>query len=218
MKDKKFKHLSKKELIEIIYQLEQQGENTNRSEDLPDIKVLSDEISRRKRRSRFKKAILSTTSILIVVASIAALISTLFLPVLQVSGTSMEPTLKDKDVIVLVKTDHLKTGDLVGLYYNGKILLKRIIGTTGDFISIDSDGNVFVNGNYIDEPYIDTKSLGECDIKFPYQVPESSYFILGDHRSTSIDSRNSTIGCIKKDRIIGKAVLRLFPIDSIDIL
>lgn len=182
---------------------------------LPSQENVLAERSRLKYRERFSKALISTISTLLVVAAVAALIATLYLPVLQVSGTSMEPTLNDGEVIVLMKTKDFQTGDLVGLYYNGKIMLKRVIGGAGDYINIDADGNVYVNGVYIDEPYVTEKSLGDCDVSFPYQIPDNTYFVLGDHRSVSTDSRNSAIGCIHSEQIIGRIFLRLWPLQRI---
>ena len=182
-----------------------------RRTEIPSTDQIRAEKERLRKQRLFRKALISTISILTVVAAVAILIATLFLPVLQVSGTSMEPTLRDKDIIALAKTGDFSTGDLVGLHYEGKILLKRVIGGPGDFINIDKDGNVYVNDKKIDEPYITDKALGETDIKYPYQVPENSYFVLGDHRSISIDSRSSVIGCIPLDQIIGRVCLRLWP-------
>ena len=183
-----------------------------RRTEIPTAKQVKAEKERLRKQRLFRKALLSTISVLTVVEAVAILIETLFLPVLQVSGTSMEPTLQDKDIILLIKTGDFSTGDLVGLHYEGKILLKRVIGGPGDFINIDKDGNVFFNDKKLDEPYITDKALGETDIKYPYQVPENSYFVLGDHRSISIDSRSSVIGFIPLDQIIGRVCLRLWPI------
>lgn len=169
-------------------------------------------------RSRYTRVLRSTIYALLVVAAVAVLLATLFLPVLQVSGDSMNPTLQDRDIIVLVKTDHMKTGDLCGFYWQNKLLLKRIIGLPGDIITLDEDGAVTVNGEVLDEPYVDELALGECDIKFPYQVPENRYFVLGDHRATSIDSRSSVIGCVEKSQIVGKVFLRVWPLSSFSLI
>ena len=169
-------------------------------------------------RSRYARVLRSTIYALLVVAAVAVLLATLFLPVLQVSGDSMNPTLQDRDIIVLVKTDQMKTGDLCGFYWQNKLLLKRIIGLPGDIITLDEDGVVTVNGEVLDEPYVDELALGECDIKFPYQVPENRYFVLGDHRATSIDSRSSVIGCVEKSQIVGKVFLRVWPLSSFSLI
>lgn len=168
--------------------------------------------------SRYGRVLRSTIYALVVVAAVAVLLATLFLPVLQVSGDSMNPTLQDKDVIVLVKSDSLKTGDLCGFYWQNKLLLKRVIGLPGDIISLDENGVVTVNGTVLDEPYVDELALGECDIKFPYQVPENRYFVLGDHRATSIDSRSSVIGCVEKNQIVGKVFIRVWPLSSFSLI
>ena len=140
------------------------------------------------------------------------LIATLILPVLQIAGTSMEPTLEDGNIVLLVKTNKLETGDLCAFYYSNKILIKRIIAIPGDYIWIESDGTVYLNGEVLDEPYVSGKSLSECDVEFPYQVPENSYFVMGDKRDTSIDSRSSVIGCIAKDQIVGKIFCKFWPL------
>ena len=166
-------------------------------------------------RHRFYKLLRNTTFTLLVVAAASVLIAFLLMPVLRVSGDSMEPTLKDQDVVLLVKTDHFETGELCGFYWQNKLLLKRIIAGPGDMVDIKDDGSVYVNGQELDEPYVTEKSLGDCDMEFPYQVPENKYFVMGDHRSVSIDSRNSVIGCVDKSQMVGKIWIRVWPLKNL---
>lgn len=189
------------------------GKHINR--DLPQLDMLQKELKRELYKRRFRRLLKSTVNTLIVVAAVAALIATLLLPVLQIAGTSMEPSLNDGDIVVLVKTDKLHTGDLCAFYYSNKILIKRIIGIPGDYLWINDDGTVVLNGIELEEPYVSEKSLGECDIEFPYQVAENNYFMMGDHRETSIDSRSSVIGCIAEDQIIGKIILKVWPLEEL---
>ena len=156
----------------------------------------------------------STVYTLIVVAALAALIATLVLPVLQIAGSSMEPTLNNEDLVLLVKSGTLQRGDLCAFYYSNKILIKRVVGLPGEYIQIGNDGTVYVNGEPLEEPYLTELALGECDIEFPYQVPEQQYFLLGDQRKTSIDSRSSVIGCVAQDQILGKLICRFWPLDD----
>lgn len=184
-------------------------------QDLPQLEALQGELKHEQYKRRFKKLLRSTVNTLIVVAAVAALVATLVFPVLQIAGTSMEPTLTEGNLVLLVKTDKLKTGDLCAFYYSNKILIKRIIAVPGDYLWIESDGTVFLNGEELPEPYISEKALGECDVEFPYQVPENAYFMMGDRRATSIDSRSSTIGCIAEDQIVGKILCRFWPLSEI---
>lgn len=186
--------------------------------DLPQIDALQGELKRERYRRRFRRLLKSTVNALIVVAAVAALIATLVLPVLQIAGTSMEPSLSDGDIVLLVKRKNLETGDLCAFYYSNKILIKRVIATPGDYIWIESDGTVFLNGEELDEPYISEKALGECDVEFPYQVPENSYFVMGDKRETSVDSRSSVIGCIAEDQIVGKIFCKFWPMSQFEFL
>ena len=186
--------------------------------DLPAVDDLQKELKRERYKRRFRKLLRSTVNALIVVAAAAALIATLVLPVLQIAGTSMEPNLNDDDIVLLVKTKDLETGDLCAFYYSNKILIKRVIATPGDYIWIESDGTVFLNGNALDEPYITQKALGECDVEFPYQVPENCYFVMGDQRETSIDSRSSVIGCIPEDQLIGKIFCKIWPLSEFEFI
>lgn len=185
---------------------------------LPTTGEIQSELKRERNKIRYRRVLKSTMYALVIVAAVAALIATLVLPVLQISGTSMEPTLNNGEIVVLVKTSNLKRGDLCGFSYSNKILIKRVIGVPGDVLVIDPEGNVWVNGEMLDEPYVTEKSIGECDIEFPYEVPENEYFLLGDHRETSIDSRNTVIGCVAKDQLLGKLVLKVWPFSEITII
>jgi len=178
---------------------------------LPSMTLIEQERSRLNYRHRYYRAIRSTVYVLVVVAAIAVLIATLFLPVFQITGTSMEPNMNDGDIVVAVKTTSFKQGEVVGFYFNNKLLLKRVIATQGDWVEIDEDGNVTVNGTLLYEPYVTEKSLGISDIQYPYQVPDNSVFVLGDHRAESVDSRSSMIGCIAADEIVGRVIFKVWP-------
>lgn len=186
-----------------------------RSLNLPTIEQIEAERERIKYRSAYKKALFGTIYALVIVAAIAVLISSLVLPVLQISGNSMDPTLCNGDIIVLVKTKDYDPGDLCSFSWSNKTLIKRIIAKAGDWVSIDDDGTVYVNDKVFDEPYVSNKSLGECDIEFPYQVPEKSYFVMGDKRDVSVDSRSTVIGAVGEDQIVGKVWLRVYPFKNI---
>lgn len=184
---------------------------------IPSTEEVKAERERLAYRSRYTRVLRSTIYALVVVAAVRCCWHPV-LPVLRCPATAMNPTLQDKDVIVLVKSGSLKTGDLCGFYWQNKLLLKRVIGLPGDIISLDENGVVTVNGTVLDEPYVDELALGECDIKFPYQVPENRYFVLGDHRATSIDSRSSVIGCVEKNQIVGKVFIRVWPLSSFSLI
>ncbi len=183
--------------------------------DFPTTQQISGELNRVRYRQDFKKVFIGTISSLIVVAAITVLISTSFLPVLRVTGSSMTPTLYSDEFVMCSKKSNFKSGDVVAFYYNNKILLKRVIGTSGDIIDIKEDGTVYKNGEKLNEPYINEKALGTCDIELPYQVPDNRIFVMGDHRLTSIDSRTTTVGCIAEEYILGKVIFKFWPLDKI---
>lgn len=185
---------------------------------VPSLPEIQRERKRIRRDSLYRKALQSTVAVLVVVAAVAVLITTLFLPILQISGDSMSPTLEHDEIVILLKTKNFDRGDLIGFYYQGKILLKRVIALPEDEVAIDADGNVYVNGELLDEPYVTEKGLGDCDLEFPYQVPGTSYFVMGDQRSNSVDSRNSALGAISRDDIIGKVFLRVWPLPKFGFL
>ena len=182
---------------------------------VPSIEAVETERKRLRRSKYYRRALRGTLSVLVVVAAIAVLVTTLFLPILQISGDSMSPTLEHDEIVVLFKTNSLKRGDLVAFYYQGKILLKRVIALPEETVVIDGKGNVYVNEQMLEEPYVLEKSLGDCDLQFPYVVPAASYFVLGDQRTNSVDSRNSVIGTIKIEDIIGKIFVRVWPMSRI---
>lgn len=179
---------------------------------IPTLKEIQSERKRIRRGKYYRQALRGTVSVLLVVAAIAVLITTLFLPILQISGDSMSPTLEHDNIVVVLKTKNFQRGDLIGFYYQGKILLKRVIALPEDEVAIDAEGNVYVNGELLDEPYVTDKGIGDCDLEFPYTVPGTNYFVLGDRRSNSVDSRNSVIGTISRDDIIGKVFIRVWPL------
>ena len=194
------------------------GMNSEKIRDLPTAEQLESEMKRIRYKRGYLKTLYNTVASLLVVAAVAVLISMLFLPVLRVTGESMSPTLNNDELIICNKRSNFKSGDIVAFYFNNKILLKRVIGTAGDVIDISEDGTVYVNGVILDEPYLSEKAFGECDIELPYQVPDNRVFVMGDHRSVSIDSRSSSVGCIADEYIIGKVILRLWPWEGIGIV
>ena len=183
---------------------------------LPTKTQVEAERKRYRRQKAYNKALGNTVYVLTIVAAVAVLIATLVLPVLQIEGSSMEPTLYNGDIVLLMKTTRFDRGDLCGFTWNNKLLIKRVIGVPGDWIEINTDGTVYLNGEKLDEPYVEKKAFGECDLEFPFQVPQEQYFVIGDMRESSIDSRNSLIGCIPKDQIVGKVFFRVWPFKSIE--
>ena len=178
---------------------------------LPTSEQFEDELIRVKYKLRYRKLLKNTIYSLLIVAAISVLVATLFLPVLEIYGNSMNPTLESGDIVVSIKTTKLERGDVCCMYYNNHLLVKRVIGLQGDVIEMDEDGNVFVNGEYVDEPYLSEKVLGDCDLEFPYTVPEQTIFVLGDNRPTAVDSRNEQFGSISLEEVVGKIVFRVWP-------
>ena len=191
---------------------------TGKQQDLfdafPSVELIRTELEREKRKKKYHRTICSTVNALIVVAAIAVLVAVLLTPVFRIYGNSTSPTLSEGDVVVTLNGTDLDQGDLVVFYYENKVLVKRYIAGPGQWVDIDEEGNVFVDGVLLEEPYLAEKSPGECDIELPYQVPEGRIFVLGDHRSTSVDSRSTTVGCISEEQIVGKIVLRIWPLSA----
>ena len=186
--------------------------------DLPDLSLLEAEREREQYKNSFGQVLKSTVFSLLVVAAVSVLIAVLLLPVLQISGTSMTESLQDEDIVVALNSKKYKTGDIIAFYYNNNILVKRVIAAAGDWVNIDTDGNVYVNDELLDEPYISEKALGDCNIALPYQVPDGRCFVMGDHRATSIDSRNTAVGCVSNDMVIGKILVRVWPLSGLGIV
>lgn len=185
---------------------------------IPSLPEIQSERKRIRREAYYRQALRGTVSVLVVVAAVAVLIATLFLPILQISGDSMSPTMEHDEIVILLKTKRFDRGDLIGFYYQGKILLKRVVALPEDEVAIDAEGTVYVNGEQLEEPYVTEKGLGDCDLKFPYKVPGTGYFVLGDRRSNSVDSRNSVIGAISQEDIIGRVFVRVWPISKIGLV
>lgn len=184
----------------------------NPPRELPTLEQLAAELEREQYKRRYNRVLRSTVYTLIVVAAVAVLVATIWMPVLQIYGASMTPTLNEGDIVVSVKGSDFEPGDLVAFYLGNKILVKRCIAGPGQWVDIDEEGNVYVDGKLLDEPYLTEKALGDCDIALPYQVPDNRYFCMGDHRSTSVDSRSTTVGGVSDEQIVGKIVFRVWPL------
>ena len=193
-------------------------EKRSQSQQPPTLEQLTAELARENYKRRFGRVLRSTLFTLVVVAAAAVLVATIWMPVLQIYGSSMTPTLNEGEIVVSVKGSDFEPGDLVAFYLGNKILVKRCIAGPGQWVDINENGDVFVDGELLDEPYLTEKALGECDQSFPYQVPENRYFVMGDHRTVSIDSRSSVIGCVEKEQIIGKVIMRIWPLSELSII
>ena len=186
--------------------------------EIPTIDLLEGELKRTRYNRRYRRTLRTTIFSLLLVAAAAVIIAVLLLPVLQISSGSMENTLVDGDMVISLNNGKYKTGDIIGFYYNNVVLIKRVIATSGDWVDIAEDGTVTVNGVVLDEPYVEEKALGDCNIKLPYQVPQGKCFVLGDNRTESIDSRNTAVGCISNDVVLGKLLARIWPLKSFTLL
>lgn len=184
----------------------------------PSVEQLNTELNRINHRSRFGKLLRSTIYTLIVVSAVAVLVAVLFLPVLRIYGNSMTPTLNEGEIVISIKGADIDHGDVVGVYFGSKLLIKRCIALEHEWVNIDEDGNVYVDGELVDEPYLTEKAFGECNLELPYQVPDGSIFVMGDHRETSIDSRNTSVGCIDTENVVGKIIFRVWPLSEFGFL
>ncbi len=185
---------------------------------VPEVDELKMELRREKYKYRYASVLKSTVYTLVVVAAFAILVATLWMPVLQIYGSSMSPTLEEGQIVLSLKGSEVENGDLVAFYVGNKLLVKRVIATPAEMIVIQADGTVFVNSIKLDEPYVTNKAFGECDLEFPYQVPDSRYFLMGDHRETSIDSRSSVVGCVSQEQIVGKIVFCVWPLSNFGVI
>lgn len=194
--------------------MKRQKKNRAHPAKMPDLSQLEAELKRVQYNTRYRRVLRSTVYTLVVAAAAAVLAATLWLPVLRIYGSSMAPTLCEGEIVIALKGSQLEQGDIVCFYYGTKLLVKRCIAGPGQWVDLDEEGNVTVDGELLDEPYVSEKSLGDCDIKLPYQVPEGRYFLMGDHRSTSVDSRNTSIGCVSQEQLVGKIVFRVWPLST----
>lgn len=182
---------------------------------VPTTQQLESELKRVRYKRKYRTVMKSTIYMLITVAAVAILVATLWLPVLQIYGSSMAPTMQNGDIVFSVKSSNFKQGDVIAFYYNNKILVKRVIAGPADWVDITEDGTVFVNDEMLEEPYVEEKAFGDTNIELPYQVPDGRFFVMGDYRSTSVDSRNTAVGCVAQEQMVGKIVFRIWPLDTI---
>ena len=184
----------------------------------PASEEVAQEIQRVRHRRKYRMTLSSTVYYMLLAAALAVLIATLWLPVLRIYGNSMSPTMSKDELVISVKTSDFETGDVCAFYYNNRLLVKRVIANPGDWVNIDESGTVYVNGKQLDEPYVAEKALGQCNLEFPYQVPDERYFVLGDDRVVSLDSRNTVIGCVSEEQILGKIIFRIWPLDKLGMI
>ena len=182
---------------------------------VPTTQQLESELKRVRYKRKYRTVMKSTIYMLITVAAVAILVATLWLPVLQIYGSSMAPAMQNGDIVFSVKSSNFKQGDMIAFYYNNKILVKRVIAGPADWVDITEDGTVFVNDEMLEEPYVEEKAFGDTNIELPYQVPDGRFFVMGDYRSTSVDSRNTAVGCVAQEQMVGKIVFRIWPLDTI---
>lgn len=188
-------------------------------ESLPSTEAIRSELNRVRRRRAFGSTLRSTIFTLVTVAAAAVLVAVLLLPVLQIYGQSMQGTLNNGDIVVCIKGGEFRTGDVVAFYYNNKILVKRVIAGEGDWVDMDQDGTVYVNNEKLEEPYLTNGTdYGDTNITFPYQVPEGKIFVMGDNRDVSIDSRNTAVGCVSDEQVVGRIVFRVWPFREIGVI
>ena len=185
---------------------------------LPSAAEVELELKRDRYKLRYRRTLKSTIFALITAAAVAVLVATLWLPVLQIFGSSMTPTLREGQIVVSAKVDDMKPGDIIAFYYGNKVLIKRYIAGPGTWVDIEEDGTILLNGEVLEEPYLTEKAFGICDLELPYQVPEGTYFLMGDQRETSVDSRHSSVGCISEEQIVGKIVCRIWPFETFGIV
>lgn len=213
-----------KEAEAVAFEAEGEGEAEGKEApkgkrfEIPTLEQLEAELGREKYRWRFRRVLRSTVYALITVAAAAVLVATLWMPVLQISGSSMSPTLTDGEIVISLKGSDFQPGDIIAFYYDNKILIKRVIAGPGDWVDIDEEGTVYVNEQELYEPYLEEKAFGDCNILLPYQVPESKIFVMGDHRSVSMDSRNTALGCVSDDQIVGRLMVRIWPLNAIGVM
>ncbi|MBR0378557.1 MAG: signal peptidase I [Lachnospiraceae bacterium] len=186
-----------------------------RPKELPTTDCIKKELDRHTYRRNFLRTLRNTAFTLVVVAALAILVAVLLMPILRIYGSSMSGTVDNGDLVASIKTSDMKTGDVIAFYYNNNILVKRVIAVSGDFVDIDEEGNVYVNQTLLNEPYLSSKAFGETNIELPYQVPEDRIFVMGDNREVSIDSRNTAVGCVAGEQVVGKIVFRIWPLSLI---